>query len=250
METILGLLEFFALSLSLGVAIFSFLIETKETGSGAIKLMHTISLVSLIGAMIVHVALGSAGFNAYWLLVPLLLTSFIRFAHQEERSLIQYVAMSANSIVLVAIFYFFSQQDLLRFFFNTVSGIFLGGMVFEMVLGHWYLVVPKLSERFLKHGLYLLLPFMMIKIFMSGYFLFFTEGKRSLQNLDMFNSIIALMRVCEGYIIVGVLGFLSYKLVKMRSIQSATGIFYVMVFFVFVGELISKYMFEKYGLIL
>jgi hypothetical protein len=35
--------------------------------------------------------------------------------------------------------------------------------------------------------------------------------------------------------------------VRMRSIQSATGVLYVMTFFVFVGELIASYMYLKMG---
>ena len=75
---------------------------------------------------------------------------------------------------------------------------------------------------------------------------FFLEGSR-LGAGYMFNWIILTMRMVWGY------HYWDHELFymascKMRSIQSATGVLYVMTFFVFVGELISAYFFHKYGM--
>ena len=66
----------------------------------------------------------------------------------------------------------------------------------------------------------------------------------------MFNWIVLVMRLTWGYLIIGIMSYFTWKLVKMRSIQSATGILYVMTFFVFIGELISTFFFYKYGMYL
>jgi len=66
----------------------------------------------------------------------------------------------------------------------------------------------------------------------------------------MFNWIMVSMRYLWGYLAIVILNIFAYKLVKMRSIQSATGILYVMVFFIFVGEMTSSYLFYKHGLAL
>jgi hypothetical protein len=44
------------------------------------------------------------------------------------------------------------------------------------------------------------------------------------------------------------MSFFNWKLLKIRSIQSSTGILYAMTFFVFIGEMVSVYMFYNYGL--
>ena len=63
----------------------------------------------------------------------------------------------------------------------------------------------------------------------------------------MFNWIALSMRFLWGYAILFIMSYFTWKLVKIRSIQSATGVLYVMVFFIWIGELISHYMFFNYG---
>ena len=65
----------------------------------------------------------------------------------------------------------------------------------------------------------------------------------------MFNWIMLLMRFGWGYLIIGIMGYYIWRLTKIRSIQSATGVaLYVMTFFVFIGELIAGYYHFKYGI--
>jgi hypothetical protein len=56
------------------------------------------------------------------------------------------------------------------------------------------------------------------------------------------------MRVSFGYLVILGMSFFNWKLLKLRSIQSSTGILYAMTFFVFIGELVSTYIFFNYGL--
>ena len=63
-----------------------------------------------------------------------------------------------------------------------------------------------------------------------------------------FNWLMLVMRVVWGYLIIAFLSYFSWRLVAMRSLQSATGVFYVMTFFIFVGEMISTFLFYRYGL--
>ena len=64
----------------------------------------------------------------------------------------------------------------------------------------------------------------------------------------MFNWIMLLMRLGWGYLVIAIMGYYTWRLTKMRSIQSATGVLYVMTFFVFIGELIAGYYHFKYGI--
>ncbi len=63
-----------------------------------------------------------------------------------------------------------------------------------------------------------------------------------------FNWLVISMRWLWGYVALAVLSAFAWRLCRMRSIQSATGVLYIMVFFVFVGELISGYLYFKHGL--
>lgn len=121
-----------------------------------------------------------------------------------------------------------------------------------MMKGHWYLVTPKLSEKPLVQsvvGIWLLMA-MKVAVTAFGVYLawdFFREYT-TLGAGYAFNWLMLSMRLIWGYLVILVMSIFAWKLVRMRSIQSATGIFYAMVIFVFIGELISGYLFFKYGL--
>lgn len=66
----------------------------------------------------------------------------------------------------------------------------------------------------------------------------------------MFNWLFISMRYLWGYGAPFVLSLFTYRLCKLRSIQSATGVLYIVEFFVIVGELISVYLMSKHGLAL
>jgi hypothetical protein len=64
----------------------------------------------------------------------------------------------------------------------------------------------------------------------------------------MYNWLFISMRWLWGYVAPLILSFFTFKLCKLRSIQSATGVLYIVEFFVIVGELISVYLMTKHGL--
>jgi hypothetical protein len=65
-----------------------------------------------------------------------------------------------------------------------------------------------------------------------------------------FNWLFISMRYLWGYAAPLILSFFTFKLCKLRSLQSATGVLYIVEFFVIVGELISVYLMAKHGLAL
>lgn len=66
----------------------------------------------------------------------------------------------------------------------------------------------------------------------------------------MYNWVFISMRYLWGYVAPLILSFFTYKLCRLRSLQSATGVLYIVEFFVIVGELISVYLMAKHGLAL
>ena len=57
-------------------------------------------------------------------------------------------------------------------------------------------------------------------------------------------------RLLFGFIAPLVLLFMVWRCVRIRSNQSATGILYVVVAFVLIGEIIAKYMFVSHRLLI
>jgi len=262
MQVIVKITEFFLLSMSFGVSFFSFIAKSELTGAGFLKLIYNICLVSLGLGFVCNLSSGSvAGAKSLFYLISFFLLFLSSFFHKDEKSFSMWCLYFLQTASLLILLYLFqgnpgkiADGGLFSYFFILSSSLFLGIITYSMLLGHWYLVVPKLSERPLKVALIFTWLIMLLKFLLTCTALvkdvgFFLEGSR-LGAGYMFNWIILAMRLAWGYLIIGIMSYFTWKLVKMRSIQSATGILYVMTFFVFIGELISTFIFYKYGMYL
>jgi len=124
-----------------------------------------------------------------------------------------------------------------------------------MILGHYYLVVPKLTEEPLIYCLYIFWAVMFLKLMASLTVVFttalpFLEEGTQLGDGYTFNWLFITMRYTWGYVAPLSLSLFTFRLCRLRSIQSATGVLYIVEFFVIVGELISVYLMAKHGLAL
>jgi hypothetical protein len=244
--------EFFLISIAWTLTLFSPIASTRLTGNGFIKLLSNISIGSLVTAMVVSF------FSTNYFGVPLYLKMISLFAlinitlfHQDDKSLLMwlmYVVITCSLGFHLILFY----PLLLNSFFVISSALLLGIILYSMVLGHWYLVVPKLSERPLKIAAILtwvILGFKIIFSLLSTYQHYdFFEQQTSLGSGYAFNWLLLTMRISFGYLVILGMSLFNWKLVKMRSIQSSTGILYAMTFFIFIGELVSLFIFFNYGL--
>lgn len=123
----------------------------------------------------------------------------------------------------------------------------LGFTMAAMLLGHWYLIEPKLSIGELKR---LSLGFI---LFSGVRFLFGTLllGQRlsGLSEIEIYRflfssstGIFILMRWTWGLLGPVLLAYMVWHTVKIRSTQSATGILYVAVLCVLTGEILNQYL--------
>jgi hypothetical protein len=252
LATIVMLTEFFLLSLALGVGFFSFLANTKETGAGFLKIVSGLCGSSSLVALILHLTYGSY-LDKLSILYYVSLISFllIYLGHRDEKSVFMWILFGVHNIALTILLFIMNNENFQEFFFSFTSVMFLGSVTYHMVMGHWYLVTPRLSEKPLKIALYFMWIFMAVKCVWTGIgYLgssdFFINGTVSGGGYA-FNWMMLLMRTGWGYVVLGIMSYFAYRLVAMRSIQSATGMLYAMTFFVFVGELVSNYMFYQYG---
>lgn len=255
MELIREVAHFFLFSLAFGSQLFYFLVDSKMTGAGFIRLLNGVNLGCLVVSMVIFFLDGISFNNIFIIYVFLIFLHVLMFAfHKDHRTSFSWGLYGAQLLSYLALAHLFFSGPVTNLLYFLGSSLFLGVTNYAMILGHYYLVVPKLSERPLLVAMKIFWAVLTFKVLLTTYGFvtgheFFLEG--SLQGSGyLFNWIILSMRVLWGYVALGVLSIFGYKLARMRSIQSATGIYYVMDFFVFVGELTSAYLFFNYGLLI
>ena len=247
----------FLLALAFGTQILAPVVSTKLTGVGFYKLGSSIVLACLV------LAFGASYFMQpgldQWSVICygiLLLTNITTFTlHRDQKSWLMWALYVVQVLTFIALIFhtFLPQPNWVMFFFY--SSMLLGISNFSMILGHYYLVVPKLSEEPLIYCMYIFWTILFLKL-MSSLTIIFTTAAPFLQEGTAlgdgftFNWLFISMRYLWGYVAPLILSLFTFKLCRLRSIQSATGVLYIVEFFVIVGELISVYLMAKHGLAL
>ena len=144
------------------------------------------------------------------------------------------------------------------FLLNSItSALLIGFSLGSMILGHWYLVSRKLSFRPLKLLTGMLCLAVILRLAASLYGMnsqgdFWGESlSRGATDFLLGEGLFGLFVSCRfilGVLLPGVLAVLAWRCARIRSNQSATGILYVLVAFVFFGEILSKHFLANRGL--
>jgi len=127
------------------------------------------------------------------------------------------------------------------------SAALLGGTCTAMILGHWYLVIPSMKVSYLQsmvklHIVSIVLRVAVVTAAIVVAVMTWQPGlgpsfRHYVQSLD---GIFFWMRILFGLVGPAVLAWLTWETAKIQSTQSATGILYVDLFMVVVGELLAK----------
>ena len=137
-----------------------------------------------------------------------------------------------------------------------LGGLIFSGSLFAMILGHWYLNVVNLPISLLRNATRLIFILLLVRLiwdvnsilFQSvtyeGYSLSLTEFLGTMDGIFLWTAILF------GNVLPLVLTFLTLRTVAIHSTQSATGLLYVLVLSVAMGDLIYKYYAIQYGLLL
>jgi hypothetical protein len=248
----------FFLIVSLGTGVFSFLVNSKMTGAGFVRLVTGVCAGSLALGLIILLTTKTPFMILLMGTLSLIMMILTYKFHKDEKSLFMWILYILQNLLLVALIFSYAKEistelNVIKSFYFIMSSALLFGIVnYAMILGHYYLVVPKLSEKPLITSMKITWLFILIKLIFStistiGAKDFFVE-ETTLGAGYSFNWIMLIMRYLWGYVAVGILSYFAWKLSKIRSTQSATGVMYVMVFFGIVGELISLYLFKQFGL--
>ncbi len=125
-----------------------------------------------------------------------------------------------------------------------LGGFFFGAVFLTMNLGHWYLISRSLPFQLLARGAVL---FAALAAGRAGLLaaavavLPRTEGFASLVSLER-DALFFLFRVLWGIVGPLALSYFIWKTADMKSNQAATGLLYVALVFVLIGELLSAYL--------
>lgn len=239
----------FMYGLAFGTGFFQFLANSKDTGVGFVKLINAI-IFSLILFCLYFIWKNNNIFVFQLTLLDFFVSLFIYLKHKDKKSVLMWGLYLFQIISLGMGLSVLNRNS--NSLFVLSSAFFLGIINYAMILGHYYLVVPKLSERPLVIAMKITWGILIVKCIFSSINFYqnynFFEESTVLGFGYLFNWILLVMRYLWGYLAVGILSYYGFRLSKIRSTQSATGVMYVMVFFSFVGELISLYLNYSYGL--
>jgi hypothetical protein len=133
---------------------------------------------------------------------------------------------------------------------NVPATLVLGASSVAMLLGHWYLVAPKLSIQYLKTLTIGLIVALVLRAALITGVLVKDASQFSANHFWELYGIFIAQRVLLGVVLSLILSVLTYFCVRIRSTQSATGILYVVLVFCLAGELIGNYLFTKTGIFL
>ncbi len=125
------------------------------------------------------------------------------------------------------------------------SALVLGLALTAMLMGHSYLVAPSMSLVPLLRLIALLAVALVVRAAVEGYRFWSWTGTHSLDNLGNDTLLWLPVRWGIGLLLPLGLAWMAWQTTRMRSTQSATGILYVVVIFVFLGELTSLLLREK-----
>src|SRR5262245_19862510 len=126
----------------------------------------------------------------------------------------------------------------------ATGGLFFGAVLLIMNLGHWYLVSRSLPFALLARGAAL---FAGLAAFRTAYLAVAvvvhrgTEGLSALLSLEH-DALFFLFRVLWGIAGPLALSYFIWRTAEMKSNQAATGLLYVALVFVLIGELLSSYL--------
>lgn len=126
----------------------------------------------------------------------------------------------------------------------VLGGVFFGAVLLTMNLGHWYLISRSLPFRLLARGALLFAGLAAARTGLLGLALVANpspEGLSALLSLER-DALFFLFRVLWGIVGPLALSYFIWKTADMRSNQATTGLLYVALVFVLIGELLSSYL--------
>jgi len=156
---------------------------------------------------------------------------------------------------LLTLVYHFYYDTFLFTFFNLINlassligTLSLSSVIFSMILGHWYLNIPNLPISLIKKSVLILNILLIIRFVLNIIIIGFENVESTvygninfLDYLKSFEGIFLWIGILFGIVGAIIINVLTIKTIKLHSIQSATGLLYVNLVMILIGEMIFKY---------
>jgi protein NrfD len=242
----LGGLGLFFLEGGAGTALLLLFFPTRQLGKGFFSLHGALAFVFLLFATLVEPAglPPSVAVGACALLALYALASHGGRAAMARPLLAAGAAFSVWALVRVALVAPRGAGDAWTVAGALLGGLFFGAVLLTMNLGHWYLVSRSLPFQLLARGATLFAGLAAARTVLLGLAMASDasrEGLAALLSLEH-DALFFLFRVLWGILGPLALSYFIWKTADMRSNQAATGLLYVALVFVLIGELLSSYL--------
>jgi hypothetical protein len=123
----------------------------------------------------------------------------------------------------------------------VVGGLVVGGVTMGMILGHWYLVTPRLPEQPLREVTFFLLVAMGVQaLLLIPALVLPRDTIASADETPILENPFFWMRVAGGLAFPMLLTWMAYDSSGVRAMQSATGLLYIAMALVLSGEVLAK----------
>jgi hypothetical protein len=123
----------------------------------------------------------------------------------------------------------------------VLGAIVVGGVSMGMILGHWYLVTPRLPEQPLREMIFWLLVAMGVQAVLIILALVLPRDTiASADDTPILQNPFFWMRVAGGLLFPMLLIWMAYDSSGVRAMQSATGLLYIAMALVLSGEVLAK----------
>ncbi len=243
---VLGGMGLFLLEAGAGTAFLLLFFPTRTLGRGFFALHGALAFAFAALAALAH----PRGLAPALAVASPVLLAFYALAAQADRARAARPLLAAGSLcalaglVGVALAAPRPQGDAWTAGGAVLGGLFFGSVLLTMNLGHWYLVSRSLPFRLLARGAALFAflaaaraALLAVAVAAGGS----REGLAPLLSLER-DALFFLFRVLWGIVGPLALSYFIWKTADMRSNQAATGLLYVALVFVLIGELLSSYL--------
>ncbi|MBI4436174.1 MAG: hypothetical protein HY590_02020 [Candidatus Omnitrophica bacterium] len=139
---------------------------------------------------------------------------------------------------------------------SILAGLILSSSLHSMTLGHHYLNVRGLPIDHLRRANNVLWTLLGLRILWDFYFLFFGKMLYGGDKMTTINFLMGVegfllwIGICFGALLPFIALFFVKEILKFKNTQSATGVLYVVLVSVLMGDLAYKYYLVKYGVAL
>lgn len=223
-----------------------------------------LGLSGIIGGMALVLAWATAETKFFllgmsgWLAIHLLITFIVWNKEKIPFSIILFSAITGSIVfVLLGVNQFPESNTIFVTFTGMLSHGILTGVLFAMILGHWYLNVIQLPISLLQKTTNALAVLIGIRMIWNMIYLpsetFTNNYGMSISVFEYAGSLDGFflgVAVFFGLIVPLVLHFFIFRTLKLQATQSATGLLYISVLSILVGDLCYKYVLFQEGLLL